>query len=123
MTARPVQVRLRLTYVDFWSATRLAFLIGTGVAIMTVLAFTTGYLLLQLAPTALEDLDKLSSGLSDGKFIPSRDVRLPQVLAFAAVAAILNLIAMSVLGAISAGIYNTAVSIAKGLPVGFSPHV
>lgn len=122
MISRPAQVRLELTYVDFWSTTKLAFLLGTGVAIVTVLTLTSGYLLLQLAPTALEDVDKFSSGLSDGNFVPSRDITLPHVLTFAAVAAILNLIAISILGAISASIYNASVSVARGLPVGFSSH-
>jgi hypothetical protein len=44
------------------------------------------------------------------------------VLAFSAIVAILNLVVVTVLGAVLAGIYNLAVKVTGGLLVGFTSN-
>ena len=41
------QVRLRLVYIDFWSAVKLSFLAAIAIAIVTVVAFFMVYLVVQ----------------------------------------------------------------------------
>ncbi|MEV4776589.1 DUF3566 domain-containing protein [Microbacterium sp. LTA6] len=111
------QVRLRLVYVDFWSAVKLSFLGAVALAIVTMVSFFLIYLVVQA--TVLPKADEFVASFTDGSIQLSEVVGLPQVMAFAAVVSILNLIVFTVLGAVIAGIYNLAVKVTGGLLVGF----
>ena len=115
------QVRLRLVYVDFWSALKLSFLAAIAIAAVTVVGFVLLYLVVRATDTFAE-ADAVVAGLSDGSILLSQFLGLPQVLSFAAIVAILNLVVFTVLGAVLAGIYNLAVKVTGGLPVGFTPN-
>lgn len=112
------QVRLRLVYVDFWSAVKLSFLGSVALAVVTMVSFFLIFLVLQ-ATEIMAKAEDFLRGITDNTFILSDVVGLPQVMAFAAVVAILNLIVFTVLGAVVAGIYNLAVKVTGGLLVGF----
>ncbi|WP_336632043.1 MULTISPECIES: DUF3566 domain-containing protein [unclassified Microbacterium] len=114
------QVRLRLVYVDFWSATKLSFLAAVALAIVTVVATFLVFLVLQTTGM-IGRLDELFKAFDDS-FTLSDHVGLPQVMAFAAIVAILNLIVVTVLGAVVAGIYNLMVKVTGGLLVGFTSN-
>ena len=115
------QVRLRLVYVDFWSAVKLAFLGAIAFAIVTMVSFFLVYMVLQ-ATGVISQVDEILGSFTDGAFSLSETVGLPQVMAFAAVVSILNLIVFTVLGAVVAGIYNLAVKVTGGLLVGFTSN-
>ncbi|MDT0182560.1 DUF3566 domain-containing protein [Microbacterium sp. ARD31] len=115
------QVRLRLVYVDFWSAVKLSFLAAIAIAIVTVVSLVMIYLVVQTTGLIAQADDFLGS-FSDGSLLVSQFVSLPQVLAFSAIVAILNLIVITVLGAVIAGIYNLAVKVTGGLLVGFTSN-
>ncbi|MET0860506.1 MAG: DUF3566 domain-containing protein [Microbacterium sp.] len=115
------QVRLRLVYVDFWSAVKLSFLAAVAVAIVTVVSFFLVFLVVQTTGL-ITKVDEFFQSFSDGGVSIEAFVGLPQVMAFAAVVAILNLIVITVLGAVMAGIYNLAVKVTGGLLVGFTSN-
>jgi uncharacterized membrane protein SpoIIM required for sporulation len=115
------QVRLRLVYVDFWSAVKLSFLAAVAIAVVTVVSFFLMYLVVQTTGL-ITKVDELFQSVSDGGVSLTSIVGLPQVMAFAAVVAILNLIVVTVLGAVVAGIYNLAVKVTGGLLVGFTSN-
>ena len=112
------QVRLRLVYVDFWSAVKLSFLGAVALAIVTMVSFFLIYLVFQ-ATGLIEQADGIVAALTDNAVKLTEVAGLPQVMAFAAVVSILNLIVFTVLGAVVAGIYNVAVKVTGGLLVGF----
>ena len=85
------QVRLRLVYVDFWSAVKLSFLAAIAIAIVTVVSFVMIYLVVSTTGL-ISKADDFFGGFSDGSFMLSQFVSLPQVLAFSAIVAILNLV-------------------------------
>ena len=115
------QVRLRLVYVDFWSAVKLSFLAAVALAIVTVVA--TFLVFMVLSTTGLIDrVDELFVAFSNGDFSIKQFLNLPQVMAFSAIVAILNLIVVTVLGAVVAGIYNVMVKVTGGLIVGFTSN-
>ncbi len=66
--------------------------------------------------------DEFFASFTDGSATLSQYVGLPQVMAFAAIVAILNLVVVTVLGAVVAGIYNLAVKVTGGLLVGFTSN-
>lgn len=114
------QVRLRLVYVDFWSAVKLSFLAAVALSIVTIVSSFLIYMVLK-STTMLDKLDELFKAFDDN-FTLSTYVGLPQVMAFAAIVAILNLIVVTVLGAVIAGIYNLMVKVTGGLLVGFTSN-
>ncbi len=115
------QVRLRLVYIDFWSAVKLSFLAAIAIAVVTVVAFVMVYLVVSTTGL-IGKADEFLGGFSDGSFLLSQFVSFPQVIAFSAIVAILNLIVVTVLGAVIAGIYNPAVKVTGGLLVGFTSN-
>ncbi|WP_194764384.1 DUF3566 domain-containing protein [Microbacterium sp. UFMG61] len=115
------QVRLRLVYVDFWSAVKLSFLGAVALAIVTMVSFFLIYLVLQ-ATGVLNQADEFIGTITSDSVRISELAGLPQVMAFAAVVSILNLIVFTVLGAVVAGIYNVAVKVTGGLLVGFTSN-
>src|SRR5699024_6604993 len=114
------QVRLRLVYVDFWSAVKLSFLVAIAIAIVTLVSFILLFLVIQ-STGLISQVDEFLAGFSDGLSIEAA-VGLPQVFAFGSVVAILNLIVVTVMGAVGAGIYNMCVKITGGLLVGFTSN-
>lgn len=117
---RAKQVRLRLVYIDFWSALKLSFLAAVAIAIMTIVAFFLSYTVVEVTGL-IATVDEFLMNVTGGTSIAAM-FGLPQVMAFAAVIAILNLIIVTVLGAVVAGIYNVAVKITGGLLVGFTSN-
>ena len=115
------QVRLRLVYVDFWSAVKLSFLAAVALAIVTVVSFFLIYMVVS-ATGLISKMDDLFKSFSDGGVSLTSFVGLPQVMAVAAIIAILNLVVVTVLGAVVAGIYNLAVKVTGGLLVGFTSN-
>jgi uncharacterized membrane protein SpoIIM required for sporulation len=115
------QVRLRLVYVDFWSAVKLSFLTAVAFAIVTIVATFLVFLVLQ-STNLIGQVDELLKAVTGGEFQLAAFLNLPQVMAFAAVVAILNLIVITVLGAVVAGIYNLMVKVTGGLLVGFTSN-
>ena len=115
------QVRLRLVYIDFWSAVKLSFLAAVALAIVTVVSYFLIYLVVS-ATGLITKLDEFFTSFTDGGATLSQYVGLPQVMAFAAIVAILNLVVVTVLGAVMAGIYNLAVKVTGGLLVGFTSN-
>ncbi|MBF0672226.1 MULTISPECIES: DUF3566 domain-containing protein [unclassified Salinibacterium] len=114
------QVRLRLVYIDFWSAVKLSFLIavvlGVILIVMTILVWTI------LASTGIfSQLDSLLGDITgDETFSIMGSFSLIQIIGFSVVVALLNTIVGTALGAIWALIYNFTVRITGGLLVGFT---
>ncbi len=115
------QVRLRLVYVDFWSAVKLSFLAAIALAVVTVVSFVLIFLVVQTTGL-IARADDFFGNFTDGTILLSQFISLPQVLAFSAIVAILNLVVVTVLGAVIAGIYNLAVKVTGGLLVGFTSN-
>jgi hypothetical protein len=115
------QVRLRLVYVDFWSAVKLSFLAAIAMAVVTVVTFFLIYMIVQTTGL-IGKVDEFFQSFSDGGISITAFIGLPQVMAFAAIVAILNLVVITVLGAVIAGIYNLAVKVTGGLLVGFTSN-
>ncbi|WP_214467438.1 DUF3566 domain-containing protein [Microbacterium flavescens] len=115
------QVRLRLVYIDFWSAVKLSFLAAIAIAVVTVVSFVLVFLVVQTTGL-ITRADEFFGNFTDGTILLSNFVSLPQVLAFSAIVAILNLVVVTVLGAVLAGIYNLAVKVTGGLLVGFTSN-
>ncbi|MET4702599.1 DUF3566 domain-containing protein [Frigoribacterium sp. UYMn621] len=114
------QVRLKLVYVDFWSAVKLSFLIAITLGIILIVASMLVWVVLD-GTGIFGKLDSvLQDILNEPTFSVTTSFSLAQVGLFAVVVALLNTVVGTALGAITAMLYNFSVRITGGLLVGFT---
>jgi hypothetical protein len=120
---RPVatkQVRLKLVYVDFWSAVKLSFLVAVSLGVVLIVSTVLIYLVLQ-STGVFGQLDSLLGDiLTDDEFSISEQYSILQVTFFAFIIAVLNIVVITALGAITSILYNFSVRLTGGLLVGFT---
>jgi len=113
------QVRLKLVYVDFWSAVKLSFLVALCLAVVTIVASFLIYTV--LAQTQILDkANTLYTDISGASADLLSILSIGNVMGFAVVVAILNTVVITALGAIFAVLYNLSVKVTGGLLVGFT---
>ncbi len=120
---RPVatkQVRLKLVYIDFWSAIKLSFLVSVALGIVFIVATILVWTVLQ-STGIFEGIDRqLQDILANDTFTLAATLSLAQVSLFAVIVAILDAVIGTVLGAIACMLYNFSVRLTGGLLVGFT---
>ena len=114
------QVRLRLVYIDFWSAVKLSFLVGLCLAIISIV----GSFLIWIVLDQTGIFDNLNSLFKDISGTSGSGLKsilsLGTVMGFSIVVAILNLVITTALGAVCSLLYNLSVKITGGLLIGFT---
>jgi hypothetical protein len=114
------QVRLKLVYIDFWSAVKFSFLVAASWGIVLVVASMLVWIVLN-STGIFGDLDRIFRDiLSDDSFSVASSFSLTQVAGFAFVVAILNTLIGTALGAIASMLYNFSVRLTGGILVGFT---
>lgn len=114
------QVRLRLVWVDFWSALKISAVVGLVMGIITVVVAFVMWMLLNVLDVFGRVDEFLQGILQQPSFSVMEFASLPQVLLFSVVIALLNFVVITVLGAIIAVLYNLSVRFTGGLLVGFA---
>jgi hypothetical protein len=114
------QVRLKLVYVDFWSAVKLSFLVGLCLAIIAIV----GTFLVWTVLDRTGIFDQVNSLFKDISGAGGSNLKsilgLGQVMGFSLVVGILDVVVITALGAVFALLYNLSVKITGGLLVGFT---
>ncbi|TXN29287.1 DUF3566 domain-containing protein [Lacisediminihabitans profunda] len=113
------QVRLKLVYIDFWSAVKLSFLVAVSLGIVLVVANMLIWVVLNTTGV-FGKIDSLLTDILNQPFSVAQTFSLPQVAVFSLIVAILNTVVGTALGAITAVLYNFTVRITGGLLVGFT---
>ena len=113
------QVRLRLVYIDFWSAVKLSFLIAVCLAVVSIVATFLIWTVLN-STDVFNKLNELVKDVAGTGGDLSSVLSLGNVMGFAIVASLLNLVVTTALGAILAVLYNLSVKITGGILVGFT---
>jgi hypothetical protein len=113
------QVRLKLVYIDFWSALKLSFLISLCLGIALVVATFLVWVILN-STSVFAQLDAMLRDIIGQNFSLSETIGLPQVMMFTLIVALLNVVSGTVLGAVASLLYNLSVRITGGLLVGFT---
>jgi hypothetical protein len=113
------QVRLKLVYIDFWSAVKFSFLIAAAIGVIIFVAVLLIWTV--LASTGVFDqVSKLMQDVSGQSTLTvSNVISFAQVMGFTLVIAALNVVVGTVLGAIACVLYNLSVRITGGILVGF----
>ena len=114
------QVRLKLVYIDFWSAVKLSFLVAICGAVLLLVATLFVWIVLN-SIGVIQDVDALFADIvgGDGPSLAAI-FSLGQVMFFMSIVAVLNVVVGTAIGAISALLYNLSVRLTGGLLVGFT---
>ena len=114
------QVRLNLVYIDLWSAVKVSALVALAISISVfVMVLLTWFLLSVVGVVgALEGVIGDILGEGGGSLLAL--LEFGQVLLLAAVGALINLVSLTVLGSLSAVLYNAIARLTGGLTVGFT---
>ncbi len=112
-------MRLRLVYIDFWSAVKLSFLVAVCLAVVNLVA--TFLLFTVLNSTQIFDqVNSIVRDVAGTGTDLTAILSLGNVMGFAVVGSLINLVVTTVLGAVVAVLYNLSVKITGGLLVGFT---
>ena len=114
------QVRLKLVYIDFWSAVKFSFLIAAAIGVVIIVAVLLIWTV--LASTGIfESVTTLLQDVSGSDTLSVNSIiSFAQVMGFTVVIAALNVVVGTVLGAIACLLYNLSVKVTGGILVGFT---
>lgn len=114
------QVRLNLVYIDLWSAVKVSSLVSMAISISVFLTVILTWSLLSAVGVvgALEGVIGDILGEGGGGILAL--LEFGQVLLLALVGALINLVSLTVLGSLSALLYNAISRLTGGLTVGFT---
>lgn len=115
------QVRLKLVYIDFWSAVKFSFLVAVSLGIVLVVATMLVWIVLN-STGVFGQLDGVFREIltQDSSFSVTSSFSFGQVALFSIVVALLNTLVGTALGAISSMLYNFSVRLTGGILVGFT---
>ena len=113
-------VRLRLVYVDWVSTLKIAFLIGIVQAVIIVVA--AAVLNVVIVQTHVFDAANavIGSVMGSSSFDVNSLLNFGQSVGFAIALGVLNLVVLTVMGAIGAVLYNIIAKMTGGIKVGFT---
>ena len=114
------QVRLKLVYIDFMSALKMSFLLGLAQFIVVVVGTLLLYLVFVQTGIFATANSVAGEVLGSNKFDINSIASLGKTVGAAAAVGVVNLIVITVMGAICAVLYNAAAKITGGLSVGFT---
>ena len=114
------QVRLNLVYVDLWAAVKVSALVSTAVSISVFLMVLLSWTLLSAVGVigALEGIVGDILGEGGGAILALLSFGQVALLGF--VGALINFVSLTVLGSLSAILYNVIAKLTGGLTVGFT---
>ncbi|GAA2835848.1 transmembrane protein DUF3566 [Leucobacter komagatae] len=115
------QVRLKLVYVDFWSAVKFSFLVSICLAIVGIVTAILVYVVLQTTGV-FGRVDALFMDIVGEDNSLMKFIGFPQVAFFSVVVGVLNTIVGTALGAIGSLVYNLLVRVLGGFQLGFSSN-
>jgi hypothetical protein len=121
------RARLVLARVDPWSVMKLSFLLAIGVAVVTIVAVTILWSVLDsmgVFDSLGQTVESVTRSSDNAQGINILDyVAFKKVLTLAALLAGINVILMTALGTLAAFLYNLAASLVGGLHVTLTEDV
>lgn len=116
------QARLRLTHVEPWSVTRLAFVVSVALMIVSVVAVTIFWIVLDLTGIWDQLNGTVTNVLSDseGSFDLTDYLGLGRLVGLTLVFSAINVVLMTAIATIAAHLYNLAAQLLGGIEVTFS---
>lgn len=114
------QVRLKLVYIDFMSAVKMSFLLGVAQFVVVVVGSLLLYLVFVQTGVFSAANNVAGEVLGGNAFDVTDVVSIGKTVGAAAAVGFVNMIVITVMGAVCAFLYNVAAKITGGLSVGFT---
>lgn len=116
------EAALRVTYIDPWSVTRLAFVVSVALMIVSVVAMTVFWVVLQITGVWGALNDSVTNVLADDSagFDITEFLGFGRLVGLTLILSALNVVFMTALATIAAHLYNMAATILGGVEVSFS---
>lgn len=116
------QASLRLTHIEPWSVTRLAFVVSVAMMIVSVVAVSIFWIVLDVTGVWGQINDSVTSILSDdsGSFDVKDYLGFGRMFGLTLVLSAINVILLTALATIGAHLYNLAAQLLGGVEVTFS---
>ncbi|WP_246020883.1 DUF3566 domain-containing protein [Arthrobacter echini] len=117
--AKARKARLLVSKVDPWSVLKMSFLLSVALGIVTVVASFVIWTVLDLTGIfdGVNELLSEIAGSESGGFDLRQFASLAQVLSFATIIAVVNVVLLTALAVLSAVLYNIASSLVGGIGV------
>lgn len=114
------QVRLKLVYVDFWSAVKFSFMIALCISIINTVTSILLYFVLVKTSLFATFNELFTELVGDESTQIMNALGVQQVILFFVIMGVLNLVIGTVLGAVASLIYNLLVRVLGGFQLGFT---
>ncbi|MHA7209239.1 DUF3566 domain-containing protein [Arthrobacter sp. MDT1-65] len=117
--AKARKARLLVSKVDPWSVLKMSFLLSVALGIVTVVASFVIWTVLDLTGIfdGVNALLREIAGSESGGFDLRQFASLPQVLSFATILAVVNVVLLTALAMLSAVLYNISSTLVGGIGV------
>ncbi|WP_159617384.1 DUF3566 domain-containing protein [Arthrobacter zhaoguopingii] len=117
--AKARKARLLVSKVDPWSVLKMAFLLSVALGIVTVVAAIVIWTVLDLTGIfdGVNDLLREIAGTESGGFDLRQFASLGQVVSFATIIAVVNVVLLTALAMLSAVLYNISSALVGGIGV------
>lgn len=119
---KPREAVLRISHVEPWSVTRVAFVLSCAVSIVLVVAVVVCWVVMKVTGVFGLLGDALTGVLSDGsqEFTIGSFLGLIRLLFFTVILSVINVFMVSALAAVGARLYNTVADLVGGIRVSFT---
>ena len=113
----PRQVDLAIVRVDAWGVMKVAFLLSVALGIAMVVAVLILWLMLN-AMHVFASAESFLKSIGASQMVSLLDyVRLPKVMAYATLIAVMNVVMLTALSALGTFLYNLVASLVGGIKV------
>ncbi len=111
------RVDLAVTRIDAWSAMKVSFLLSVALGIATVIAAFVIWTMLD-GMHVFSDLEDFLRTLSADRFLSLLDyVRLPKMMSYATIIAVVNVVLLTAMSTLGALLYNVVAALVGGIRV------
>lgn len=114
------QVRLNLVYIDLWAAVKVSALVSAAISISVFLVVLLSWVLLSSVGVIGAVEGVVADVLGEGSGAILALLSFEQVALLGLVSGLINMVSLTVLGSLSAILYNVIARLTGGLTVGFT---
>ena len=113
----PRRVDLAIARIDAWTVMKVAFLLSVALGIAMVVATIVLWLMVD-AMHVFSQIEEFLKTMGAGRYADLLDyVRLPRVISYATIVAVINVVLLTALSTLGAMLYNVVASLVGGVKV------